>query len=232
MSLPSEIKPYYEDEHVTLYNADCLEHPELWTIADVLVTDPPYGIRFEKLGGMNSKNHGHNGGTDYIAGDQSVDARDSAIGLWGRRPYVAFGSWKATRPNGVRSRIVWWKRGSGMEMTWCTVMTRDEEIYLSGDGWIKTRGGIPSVIATSEHRSSFTASVGHPNAKPVELMENLLSLAPADWVIADPFAGSGSTLVAARNLGRHAIGVELEERYCEIAARRLSQGVFDMGEVS
>lgn len=101
-----------------------------------------------------------------------------------------------------------------------------EEVYLIGE-WRKTGKRQGSVIRTTQGMAWLTETSGHPTPKPLALMERLVGAAPPG-VIADPFAGSGSTLVAARNLGRQAIGVEIEERYCEIIARRLDQQVLPL----
>ncbi len=102
-----------------------------------------------------------------------------------------------------------------------------EDIYVIGDGFVGRRRG---QILRDPKRPSGEKAL-HPNEKPIGLMEMLVRACP-DGVIVDPFCGSGSTLVAAKNLGRRAIGIELEERYCEIAARRLGQGVLALGGIA
>lgn len=208
--------PYYEDDLVTLYHGDCLDNPEWWTGADVLITDPPYGMAYKS------------GWVDYqppIRGDGDQSSRDRALALWGARPALIFGVWNQPRPSGVRQRLIWSKGadpGMGdLSMPWGK---SDEEIYVLGTGWTGAR--VSNVITVG--KPPISERCGHPTPKPVSLMEVLISRAPSG-VIADPFAGSGSTLVAAKAIGRRAVGVEVEERYCELAANRLAQDALDFG---
>lgn len=220
---------YYEDDQVTLYHGDCLTEHREWLDADVLVTDPPYGMAYQSGQRKGPK-------LAKVANDATPEARDGAIKAWGAgRPGLLFGTWRVPPPPEERQRLIWSKEGNpgmgDLRMPWGTA---HEDIHVIGDGWdregakVKRRG---SVIATNGVRGGANGEenqTGHPTPKPVALMELLISACPPG-VIADPFAGSGATLIAARNLGRKAVGVELEERYCEIIARRLSQGVLDFG---
>lgn len=212
--------PYYQDDLVTLYHGDCRE-VTAWLKADVLVTDPPYGVKW-------TKNAMHYTPTtpavrDAIANDRDTVARDDALALWGDRPAIVFGSWRMPRPANTRQRLVWHKAASKPAHTTAPWYSADEEIYVIGAGF----SGRPeqTVYRTTEARSGsdgLSAQVGHPTPKPLGLMERLVAKCP-EGVVADPFSGAGATLLAARNLGRAAIGVELDEGYCELTAKRLSQ---------
>ncbi len=212
--------PYYEDETVTLYHGDCQQITE-WLKADVLVTDPPYGMAFVSSWTTRRR---------PIAGDRDSDARDAALALWGHeKPAAVFGTWRVDRPAGTRQVLVWDKTdgvGPGMGDLASAFGTSHEEVYLLGD-WPKRgqqrRGSVFRTACAMGNPNGLVARSGHPSPKPVGLMEQLVAAA-APGVIADPFAGSGATLLAARAQGRRSIGVELEERYCEIIAARLAQG--------
>jgi len=217
-------EPYYQDDSVTLFHGDCLEITE-WLEADVLVTDPPYGMAH--LSGWDSP-------LRRIAGDGDATARDAALALWGDKPAAVFGTWKEPRPARVRHLVVWDKSegtGCGMGDLDAAWGNSHEEVYFLGEWRREARPRHPSVIRTKDGLRSLSGITGHPTPKPVGLMSAILARSPLG-VIADPFAGSGSTLVAAKALGRKAIGVELEERYCEIAAKRLAQDVLDFGSAS
>ena len=208
--------PYYQDDLVTLYHGDCLEVTE-WLQADVLVTDPPYGMGYHS---------GRRKAGDHIAGDGDTTLRDRVLAIWGDRPAIVFGTWKRARPDDTRQLIVWDKRGGAgfsgdLGMPWADIT---EEIYVLGKGW--TGGRVPAIYSIPTLPSQSPERHGHPTPKPVRLMQHLIEKCPKG-VIADPFSGSGATLVAARRLGRPAIGVEIDERYCETIANRVSQQAFN-----
>ena len=223
---------YYQDDYVTLYHGDCLTEHQEWLDADVLVTDPPYGIRAEsKKGSYRGAGSQVRRAAD-IAGDETTEARDRALVAWGDGPRIVFGSWRAPRPDPVDHRLIWHKRGSVFGVANSSWISQDEEIYATGKGFVRSSPPKRSVFATDEARQGKygePAKIGHPTPKPLDLMEWLIERCQQGWTIADPFAGSGATLIAARNLGRKSIGVELEEKYCEIIAKRLDQQVIDFG---
>ena len=252
--------PYYSDDFVTIYHGDCRQI-DAWLTADVMVTDPPYGIGWTTHGVSRTSTADKRRG-DYngvarpvksIANDSTTEVRDQALRLWGDRPAFVFGSLLLPPPAGVRNVGAYVKPSDAGALSGVAYLRRDvEAIYVLGKSaeWERkkserTRESIPqSQRQPSPWRSAcfrttwarvggtdgLAAASGHPHAKPVDVLSQLIVL--HSGVVADPFMGSGSTLRAAKDLGRKAIGIELEERYCELAARRMSQEVLQFGDAS
>jgi len=211
-------EPYYQDDLVKLYHGDCREVAE-WLEADVLVTDPPYG-RAWKQGESGIARGWSSDAHPGIAGDKDTTTRDAALHAWGPRPAILFGDLMLSPPSGTKQVLILQKSPlMGTKGTFLNFRRDAEAIYLLG--WRAGLGGTTSVLQSGALGNQVQKAGQHPHAKPLDVMETLL--VRTDGTIADPFAGSGSTLVAAKQLGRRAIGVELEEAYCEIAARRLAQ---------
>jgi DNA modification methylase len=221
-------EPYYADESVTLYHGDCREVTE-WLTADVLVTDPPYGRNWRqgRLKSPRQADDSHSG----IAGDLDTTTRDAALALWGDRQAVVFGDLMLAPPAGTKLVGIYRKPSNAGTRGAMGGWRRDAEAWYLIGPWPTGLGGRSSVIATvtlsQGGSSSPQGRYEHPHAKPLDIMERLILACPPG-VIADPFAGSGSTLIAARNLGRRVVGVEINERYCEMTARRLSQAALPL----
>lgn len=133
---------YYTDEHVTLYHGDCLTEHREWLAADVLVTDPPYGMAYVshassyKAGIVRPP-------TAPIAGDENAQLRDDILAAWGDRPALVFGTWRVPRPPAARALVVWDKGDSpgtgALDIPWGP---SHEEVYVLGRGFVgKRRGG-------------------------------------------------------------------------------------------
>ena len=206
------MKPYYEDSSVQIWHGDCREVMPTLPKVDLVVTSPPYGINYES---------GHDGTlARSIEGDESTALRDWVLGQWDG-PALVFGTWRAQRPARCKMVLIWDTLGAlGMGDLSLPWKPSHQEIYVIGQGFAGPRTS--DVLSYPPVQSMAVNGRVHPHEKPVPLLRELLQKSPAG-VVLDPFMGSGSTLRAAKDLGRKAIGIEIEERYCEIAAKRMSQ---------
>lgn len=210
--------PYYDEAGITIYHADCrVVLPAL--AFDSLVTDAPYGV-----------------GLDYDDHRDTVEELDVLIGAL--TPTLLDGRTHAVFP-GVGNMHRWpqprwtlcWTEPAGTRTgpwgfsTWQPVLAYGPDPYLAA-GLGRRPDSYRTTASSSTTLLQQEGGTGHPCPKSVPLMLWLIQRATQpSAVVLDPFMGSGSTLVAAKQLGRRAIGVEISERYCEVAARRLAQGV-------
>ncbi len=231
MALP---EPYYQADGITIYHGDCLEiMPELSGVG-IVVTDPPYSF-----GLASTDQEGKAGGW----GDLMNNARFYASVLRECRRLVAnhagaawvFNSWRSL-PTLMRasfeaqwpivSTLVWDKEWIGPGGSVGLRPSYELVALFAASGFSLEDRGLPDVWRCKWHPAMRLN--GHAAEKPVELVRRLVDESGGASVL-DPFMGSGTTLVAAKLLGREAIGIEIEERYCEIAVQRLAQGVLPLG---
>jgi DNA modification methylase len=211
------MKPYYEDESVKIYHADCRDVLPQLDKVDLVLTDPPYGIGYNS----NQIDDGSRVLARSIAGDLDTAVRDEFLDWWGDRPALVFGSWKKNRPVTTKMLLIWDTLGAlGMGDLSLPWKPSHQEIYVLGSGFSGKRTS--DVLRYPPVQSMSKNGRTHPHEKPVALIRELLGKCPTGTIL-DPFMGSGTTLRAAKDLNRKAIGIEIEERYCEIAANRMAQ---------
>lgn len=216
---------YYQDDAVTLYLGDCRE-VALSLSFDAVLSDPPYGIGYKS--NHNSARKGEwsrwirDDNFAPIAGDDAPF--DPSPWLQASRVALCGANYFADRLPPSRCWVVWDKRDgiepndqADCELVWTNFDTPSRVYRHLWSGLL--RAGRENVARSDKL---------HPHQKPEGLMEFLIGLGGVDGVILDPYAGSGTTLVAAKRLGRKAIGIEISEQYAEVAARRLSQGALPL----
>ena len=211
------MQPYYEAGGVTIYHGDCREiAPELDGIG-AIISDPPYGMDWAFTGQGSGKRA--QGGRNSVTKGQRIqgDAQEFDPTPWLSYPIVVL--W------GMQHYPHKLERGS--VLVWVKKYPDALGTFLSDADFAWMKGGCGVYVSKTINPASFQAEKIHPTQKPVSLMSWCIERAkvPQDATILDPYMGSGTTLVAAKNLGRQAVGIDTDERWCEAAARRLSQEV-------
>ena len=220
--------PYYDHAGIQIYHGDCLDiMPSLGPV-DLVLTDPPYGMDYDVDSGRFTGGNSCGGGRSYHPGgkapgrfkgrvindDKPFDPAPfldyPAVIMWG------FHHFASRLP--VGTTLVWIKR---YDDAFGSFLSDADIAWMKGGHGVYCKRDL-----TLQGESRFRS---HPTQKPVGIMAWCIEKSNATGLILDPFMGSGTTLVAAKELGRRCIGIEIEEKYCEIAAKRLSQEVMDFG---
>lgn len=209
------MKPYYEHGGVSIYLGDCREVMLGLPSVDLVITDPPYGMNFQS----NHRNTKHL----KIEGDEALDVETLRLCISkAERAAYLFCRWDNLREMPLPKSVLCWVKNNWSMGDLEHEHGRQWEAICFYPGarheFIKR---IPDVIY-----SNRTGNALHPTQKPRDLLAKLMTCSVGDLIL-DPYMGSGTTLDAAKQLGRRAIGIEINERYCEIAAKRLSQEVFE-----
>jgi site-specific DNA-methyltransferase (adenine-specific) len=242
--------PYYEDVAVTLYHGDCIEvMAEIGDASiDAVLTDPPYssGGRRENARSIRKSMTRATEDDDWIRGDaMSTTGFIYLLRLCGIQ-------WRRIlKPGGHALSFIDWRMAAHLAAALETADLRQHPILV----WNKGKIGMGAVFR-NQHEFIVHVTAGnpsdpqrrdvanvltfppvrdgdHPTEKPESLLRTLLSVVcPPGGLVLDPFAGSGSTLSAARSLNLNAVGIEADERYCEVIAKRFAQGVLDFGSAS
>ncbi len=224
------MKPYYDREGMTLYHGDCQEHT---IVCDLIVTDPPYGQKFKS---GKSDLWGPIRGDNDIAGTMLALTWAIASLKRGRHIYIFGGKLPLDDlPLCGFTELIWDKGMIGMGDLSEPWGPQHEKIAFAtyelskanrakGYGKLSARLRKGSVIRSL--RANSGAVKHHPSEKPVDVLRQLVeSSSVMGETVYDPFAGSGSTLIATVLEGRRAIGCEIEERYCEAAVKRFEQEI-------
>lgn len=228
------MKPYYEHGGIVIYHGDCREVlPTLTEKVDLVLTDPPYGIGYS----TGRRHYGIRSNTRLVADllvspllNDTADAvspllNDTAAMYWFAAPKQLDIVLPIMRRWDVTNVLVWDKGNCAAGDLTTTYGQQWEAIVYARKMRVPMVGGRDRDVIRIGRGN--TAQYLHPTQKPTELMRYLIGRHNPELVL-DPFMGSGTTLVAAKQLNRRAIGIEIEERYAEIAARRLSQEVLPL----
>ena len=235
-------EPYYTDDHVTIYHGDCLEILPTLGPVDLVMTDPPYSLSVDS-------DHVNRAGKgtrrlNFFAGDLEWDdmtaivierlalaaPMSNAHYVWcGHRQFGPITEMYESL--GFKTRFLMWHKKCPVPappgVGWDSAAELCVYAFKAGRKWTPPTGTkAPNVISADSYRHGQPGKVDHPTQKPTQTasIPLVFSTEPGDMVL-DPFMGSGTTLRAAKDLGRRAIGIEIEERYCEIAAKRCAQEV-------